>query len=110
MRALGAEAPAEGVCYFAGGATAVLLGWREATLDIDIKLAPDQDQLLRALPAIKDELQVNVELASPAEFIPLPNGWEERSPPPAARDGSHSATSTSTRRRSRSSSAVTSLT
>jgi hypothetical protein len=79
MRALGAEAPADGICYFAGGATAVLLGWREATLDIDIKLAPDQDQLLRALPAIKDELQVNVELASPAEFIPLPTGWEERS-------------------------------
>lgn len=39
--------------------------------------------MLRAIPRIKEALQVNIELASPADFIPLPPGWEERSPPVA---------------------------
>lgn len=79
MQALGRAARADGDCYLTGGATAVLLGWRPTTLDVDIDLAPDQDDVLRALPAIKDDLAVNVELASPADFIPLPSGWQERS-------------------------------
>lgn len=79
MTALGAAAERDGACYFTGGATAVLLGWREATIDIDIALDPEQDAALRALPSIKDELGVNVELASPGDFIPLPGGWRERS-------------------------------
>jgi hypothetical protein len=86
MEALGAAAPREGTCYLVGGGTAVLLGWRESTIDVDIELDPEQDELLRALPAIKDELQINVELASPRHFIPLPDGWEERSPS-AGREG-----------------------
>jgi hypothetical protein len=80
MRALGAAAPEAGTCYLVGGGTAVLLGWRKTTIDVDIEFDPEQDELLRALPAIKDELQINVELASPRDFIPLPIGWEERSP------------------------------
>jgi hypothetical protein len=79
MRAAGAAATCEGVCYLAGGATAVLVGWRTTTIDVDIALEPEQDELLRALPAIKDELAINVELASPRDFIPLPSEWEERS-------------------------------
>ena len=86
MQALGAAATREGICYLTGGATAVLIGWRSATIDVDIDLDPEQDELLRALPRIKDELEVNVELASPAHFIPLPAGWEERSLP-VAREG-----------------------
>jgi hypothetical protein len=86
MQALGAAAPEEGTCYLVGGGTAVLLGWRESTIDVDIELDPEQDEVLRALPAIKDELQINVELASPRHFIPLPAGWENRSPS-AGREG-----------------------
>jgi hypothetical protein len=86
MRAFGAAARQEGTCYLVGGATAVLLGWRETTIDVDIELVPEQDELLRALPAIKDELRINVELASPRDFIPLPGGWSERSPS-VAREG-----------------------
>jgi hypothetical protein len=66
--------------YLAGGATAVLIGWRESTLDVDIKLIPDSDQLLREIPRLKQELDLNIELASPYEFIPIPDGWEQRSP------------------------------
>jgi len=75
----GAAARHDGVCYLAGGATSVLLGWRAATLDVDIRLEPEQDELLAALPELKNRLELNVELASPADFIPLPSGWEERS-------------------------------
>jgi hypothetical protein len=80
MGALGAAARREGVCYLTGGATAVLVGWRPTTLDVDIALEPEQDEILRELPRIKDELAVNVELASPGDFIPLPDGWRDRSP------------------------------
>lgn len=79
MAALGAAARHEGDCYLAGGATAVMLGWRASTIDIDIALVPEHDELLRAIPSIKNDLRVNVELASPRDFIPLPAGWEERS-------------------------------
>lgn len=78
MAALSAAAPEDGAVHLAGGATAVLMGWRGSTIDIDIKVVPDRDSLLRALPQLKEELRVNVELASPAEFIPVPAGWEER--------------------------------
>lgn len=81
MQALGRAARVEGTCYLIGGGTAVLLGWRDSTIDVDIELDPEQDDLLRALSRIKDELRINVELASPRQFIPLPAGWEDRSPP-----------------------------
>ncbi len=86
MQALGREAQREGTCYLVRGATAVLLGWRDATIDVDIELDPEDDDLLRALPRIKDELSINVELASPRHFVPLPEGWQDRSPP-AGREG-----------------------
>jgi hypothetical protein len=79
MRALGAEAVEDGAVYFTGGATAVLLGWRASTLDVDILLIPEQESVLRAVPRLKNDLQVNVELASPRDFIPVPAGWEDRS-------------------------------
>jgi len=79
MRALGRAAERDVRVYFTGGATAVLLGWRASTIDVDLILVPDDGALLRAIPALKEELQINVELASPAHFIPVPPGWEDRS-------------------------------
>ncbi len=80
MRAFGREAAMPGRVLFTGGATAVLLGWRESTIDVDIKLVPDQDALLRSIPALKESLHLNVELASPDDFIPVRDGWLDRSP------------------------------
>ncbi len=80
MRALGAAAAREGDCFLTGGATAVLIGWRPTTVDVDLMFEPEQDEVLRAIPQLKDELAVNVELASPGDFIPLPASWRERSP------------------------------
>jgi len=80
MKALASEARDDGRAYFTGGATAVLSGWRSSTIDVDLKLVPEQDALLRAIPRLKEALQLNVELASPVDFIPVPPGWENRSP------------------------------
>lgn len=79
MKSLGAVAEKDVRLYFTGGATAVLLGWRPSTVDIDIKLDPERDEVFRAIPKLKDQLQVNVELASPDGFIPPLPGWQERS-------------------------------
>lgn len=64
--------------YLTGGATAVLRGWRNSTIDIDLKLVPDSDDLMREIPRLKEELEINVELASPDQFIPELPGWQER--------------------------------
>ncbi|MES1240804.1 MAG: DUF6036 family nucleotidyltransferase [Acidobacteriota bacterium] len=79
MRELGEEADREGRLYFTGGATAVLVGWRSSTVDVDIKMEPEADRLFRALPRIKEQLGINVELAAPDQFIPEVPGWQERS-------------------------------
>lgn len=79
MRSLGAAATEETCVFFTGGATAVLMGWRAATIDLDIALVPDRDEILRLLPGLKNDLQLNIELASPADFIPELPGWEGRS-------------------------------
>ena len=57
----------------------MLLGWRDSTVDADILIVPERDALFRALPRLKEELQINVEIASPAHFIPELPGWRERS-------------------------------
>lgn len=66
--------------YLTGGATAVLEGWRDSTIDVDLRFEPESDELLRAIPALKESLGVNIELASPPDFVPELPGWRERSP------------------------------
>jgi hypothetical protein len=80
MRELGEAADIPARVFLTGGATAVLIGWRTSTIDIDLKIVPESDRLFRAIPALKERLQINVELASPPDFIPVPPGWEARSP------------------------------
>jgi hypothetical protein len=79
FRELGREARTPARAYLTGGATAVLLGWRETTIDVDVRFVPESDALLRAIPRLKESLRINVELAAPLDFVPVPPGWEERS-------------------------------
>ena len=79
MKALASEARTPSRIYLVGGATAVLLGWRSATIDVDLKIVPESDEILRALPRLKEQLRINIELASPDDFIPELPGWQERS-------------------------------
>lgn len=80
MRELGTAVDHPARVYLTGGATAVLHGWRTSTIDVDLKLEPDSDPILRALVALKERLEMNVELAAPDQFIPELPGWRERSP------------------------------
>jgi len=79
MAALGGRVCGEGCIYLAGGATAVLHDWRPMTIDIDLKPDPEPPGLFEALAILKDELDINVELACPDQFIPAIPGWRERS-------------------------------
>jgi hypothetical protein len=79
MRALSGAAREPVRVYFTGGVSAVLLGWRESTIDVDLSFVPEADDILRALPAIKESFQINVELVWPPHFLPELAGWEERS-------------------------------
>lgn len=78
MRALGDEAGVAARVYFTGGATAVLMGWRATTIDVDVHWEPDCDEPYRALPGIKERLGLNVEIAWPFDFIPQLPGWRDR--------------------------------
>lgn len=79
MSALGAAALTPARVYLVGGASAVLLGWRSSTIDVDLKIIPESDEVLRSLPRLKEQLKINIELASPDDFIPPVPGWEDRS-------------------------------
>ena len=80
MRLLAHESHAEGRVYLTGGASAVLLDWRDSTVDIDIKIIPDDGRIFDVIPSIKQRLDISIELASPADFIPELPGWRDRSP------------------------------
>jgi hypothetical protein len=79
MVALGRRVHGPGRIYLTGGATALLHGWRRTTIDIDLKPDPEPPGLFEALAVLKDELDINVELAAPDQFIPALPGWRERS-------------------------------
>jgi hypothetical protein len=79
MQALGKQARSEGRVYLTGGASAVLLAWRASTIDVDVRMEPELDDVLRAIPELKESLEINVELASPGDFIPELPGWRDRS-------------------------------
>ncbi len=79
-RELGRVARAPARIYLTGGSTAVLEGWRESTVDVDLRFEPEAEELMRALPGLKERLAINIELASPPDFIPELPDWRERSP------------------------------
>lgn len=79
MRRLGEQPGGGGRVYLTGGASALLVGWRETTIDVDLMLDADAEPLLRAIADLKEALELNIELASPADFIPELPGWAARS-------------------------------
>lgn len=79
LAALGQRARPGARAYLAGGASAVLCGWRSSTRDVDMTLEGDVDSVLRAIAELKDQLDINVELAGPQDFLPAPPDWREHS-------------------------------
>jgi hypothetical protein len=79
MIELGQKTTGSGRIYFTGGTTALLYGWRPMTIDIDLKADPEPRHFFESIALLKDSLQINIELATPSDFIPeLPN-WRSRS-------------------------------
>lgn len=81
LTALGRRFHGRGRVLLVGGTSLVLEGFREQTLDIDLayELPPgEHGAFVTAVQQLKNEMQINVEEASPADFIPLPLGWQDR--------------------------------
>jgi len=79
MQQLAHAAQSPGNVYFAGGVTAVMHGFRLSTMDIDLKFSPEPQGVFEAIPNLKETLSLNIELASPVDFIPVQPDWEARS-------------------------------
>jgi len=78
MAELARSAPPQGSfrVYLVGGGTAVLAGWRSATIDAD--LWADRDRVFRDIQGIKERLRLNVEFVRPEDFVPALTGTAER--------------------------------
>lgn len=83
LEVLGKEVHFPCKIYLVGGTSLVFFGLREQSIDIDVALEVDNvhhQKLIEVIRHLKEELNLNIEEASPADFIPLPAGWKERSP------------------------------
>ncbi len=83
LEALGKQIKFSCRIYLVGGTSLVFFGLREQTIDIDLKLdvsSQHHQALITAIRDLKEKLCLNIEEANPGDFIPLPSGWEERSP------------------------------
>ena len=80
---LGQDFHGVGRLYLVGGTQMVQAGFRAQTVDIDYTVELDaahQEAFQGALRRLVRAMDINVEPVSPGDFIPLPSGWEARSP------------------------------
>lgn len=80
MIQMGARVRGPARIYITGGGSAVIEGWRTMTIDLDLKALPEPAGWFEAIADLKERIDMNVELASPDDFIPPLPGWQERSP------------------------------
>lgn len=78
MKELAQSAPRRGAyhVYLVGGGTAVYLGWRSSSIDVD--LFSDQEVIFRDIQRIKEHLNINIEFARPEDFVPPLDGTADR--------------------------------
>ena len=62
--------------FLVGGGTAVLMGWRDSTIDAD--LHSDGGEGFREIQSIKERLELNIEFVRPEDFVPPLAGSEGR--------------------------------
>jgi hypothetical protein len=82
LQQLGRRFTKPGRVYLVGGTTMVYEGLRQQTLDIDLALEiadEDHSTFIATVRELKERYSLNIEEASPADFIPLPLGYRERS-------------------------------
>ena len=56
---LGASARSPGTCFITGGGSALRLGWRETTINIDLKFDPEPAGIFDAIPGLKRAWRIN---------------------------------------------------
>ncbi len=78
LQQLGRTFRKQGRLYLVGGAALVHAGVRLGfTQDIDIQVSgTSEGDLIVSIQRLIQQLQINVEFASPKDFIPLPSQWE----------------------------------
>jgi hypothetical protein len=79
FKRIGESVKERGTIFLNGGATALFYGARQQTLDIDLKIDLEPKGIFEAIAILKEEIQINIELASPDQFLPPLPGWRERS-------------------------------
>ena len=65
LREIGALARVPARVYLSGEASAVFVGWRAAATSIDLRFEPEEEALLRALPALGLRLWTPIRIAAP---------------------------------------------
>ena len=78
MKELARTAPGRGPhrVYLVGGGTAVYLGWRDSSIDVD--LCSDREDVFRDIQGIKERLNMNIDFARPEDFVPPLQDTRER--------------------------------
>ena len=78
LRELGRTFRKPGRLYLVGGAALVHAGVRPGfTVEIDVQVGGTHEgELIVAIQRLIQQMQINVEFASPADFMPLPSDWE----------------------------------
>jgi hypothetical protein len=78
MKELARSAPRRGAyrVYLVGGGTAVYLGWRRSSIDVD--LFSDEQRVFRDIQELKERLNLNIEFARPEDFVPPLKGSADR--------------------------------
>lgn len=79
LEEFGKDIAGEGTIYLTGGATALMHGWREMTVDVDIKADPEPSGYFESIARLKNSFPINIELAAPDQFIPALPDWKQRS-------------------------------
>jgi hypothetical protein len=82
LRTIGSRLRRPVQLYLIGGTIVVDRGLRADTFDVGFVVRADDpaaiDEFERLIPILKDELQTNLEPASPADFIPVPSNVLDR--------------------------------
>ncbi len=78
MKELAQSAPRRGAfrVYLVGGGTAIYLGWRRSSIDVD--LFSEEEAVFRDIQEIKERLNINIEFARPEDFVPPLEGSADR--------------------------------
>lgn len=78
LRSIGEAASSPGVVLLCGGTSAVIEGWREGTIDMDLGYVQEPGGFFESLVQIKAVHDVSVDMVMPTSFVPAMPGSETR--------------------------------